>query len=215
MKSPINERILRIALVRHGETSWNRARRFQGRSNVALNEKGRAQARAIALNLREEPLIAIYSSPISRAIETAEAVNCYHQVPLQQRDGLMEMNFGDFDGMLADDFSRDQPDFLRKWFEDPAAVRMPNGESLQEVQVRSWAVMEEIVKKHYEGSVLVCGHNFVNTVLLCNILGLELTNFRRLRQSLGAVSIIERTRGLYSMVCVNDTCHLKGLDQLA
>jgi len=212
MGEPVKETVLRIVQVRHGETDWNRNRRFQGQSDVALNETGRAQAAALALTLKDEPLKAIYSSPTTRAIETARAINRYHQASLEQRDGLMEMDLGDFEGLQSKDLMNEQPEFLRKWMEDPATVRMPNGETLHEVQTRAWAVVEEITKTHYEGSVLLCGHNFVNLTILCKILGLEITHFRHLRQSLGAINIIERSRGLYCLVRINDTCHLKGID---
>jgi broad specificity phosphatase PhoE len=206
------EPILRIVQVRHGETDWNRSRRFQGQSDVPLNETGRAQAKALALTLRQEPIKAIYSSPISRAIETARAINRYHQASIEQRDGLMEMDLGDFEGLYPRDLMEEQPEFLRTWLENPASVRMPNGETLEEVQTRAWAVVEEIAKTHHEGLVLLCGHNFVNLTILCKILGLNIAHFRRLRQSLGAINTIERGRGLYSLVCINDTCHLKGID---
>ena len=212
MGDPVKETVLRIVQVRHGETDWNRSRRFQGQSDVVLNETGRAQAEALALTLKDEPLKAIYSSPTTRAIETARAINRYHQASLEQRDGLMEMDLGDFEGLQSKNLMNEQPEFLRKWLEDPATVRMPNGETLQEVQTRAWAVVEEITKTHYEGSVLLCGHNFVNLTILCKILGLEITHFRHLRQSLGAINIIERSRGLYCLVRINDTCHLKGID---
>jgi len=213
MEAPGKDTVLRIVQVRHGETDWNRSQRFQGQSDVALNERGRAQAEALASALREEPLKAIYSSPISRAIETAKAINRYHQASIEQRDGLMEMDLGDFEGLQSSDFRNEHPGFLRKWLEDPASVRMPNGETLEEVQGRAWPVVEEIVKTHKDGSVLLCGHNFVNLTILCKILGLEITHFRCLRQSLGAMNIIERSRGLYSLICINDTCHLKGVDR--
>lgn len=211
MKAPVEETILRIVLIRHGETNWNRNHRFQGRSDIELNEKGRSQAAALALTLRNESLKAIYASPITRAVETAKIINNYHQVPIEQRDGLMEMDLGDFDGIYYNDFMKEQPEFLKKWMKDPASVRMSNGESLQEVQERAWGVVEEIAETYYEGSVLLCGHNFVNIMILCKVLGLEINHFRRLRQSLGSINIIEKIRGQYFIICLNDTCHLKSL----
>jgi broad specificity phosphatase PhoE len=212
MDDTVKEKVLRIVLVRHGETDWNKVQRFQGQSNVGLNKKGKGQAGALAKALRKEPLRAIYSSPIARSIETAKIINCYHHVPLEQREGLMEMNVGDFEGFQPGEVMNKQPPFFKKWFEDPASVRMPNGETLQEVQERAWVVVEEIVDTYNERSVLMCGHNFVNLMILCKILGLEIINFRRIRQSLGAMNIIERVRGLYTLVCINDTSHLKGID---
>jgi broad specificity phosphatase PhoE len=212
MKEAMKEKVLRILLARHGETDWNKVTRFQGKSEIALNERGKAQAEALSLALKDEPLSAIYSSPVARALETAKIINRYHQVALEQREEMMEMDLGDFEGLQPGDLMKEQREFLRRWLEDPASVRMPNGETLHEVQERAWRVVEEITKTYQEGSVVLCGHNFVNLTILCKILGLEITHFRRLRQSLGALNIIERIRGFYSLVCFNDTCHLKGID---
>jgi broad specificity phosphatase PhoE len=133
-------------------------------------------------------------------------------VSLEQRDELKEMNVGDFEGLRLRDLASDHSQFFRKWFEDAASVRMPNGENLQEVQERAWAVVEEIAETHNDGSVLLCAHNFVNIMILCKILGVEIAHFRRIGQSVGALNIIERVRGFYSLTCTNDTCHLKGID---
>jgi len=213
VKDADNQTVLWIILVRHGETDWNRTRRLQGQQGAELNKRGRAQVEALALALRQEPLRAIYSSPLARAIETARAINCYHQVSLEQRDGLMEMDLGDFNGLYAKDLMRQHPELFKAWSEDPASVRMPNGETLEEVQGRAWAAVEEIVRAYPDGSVLLCGHHFVNLTILCKILGLGLTHFRRLYQAPGALNIIEKGRGRYSLICINDTCHLKGIDR--
>ncbi len=213
MKTPIEESTLSIVLARHGETEWNRIRRFQGQSDVALNERGRAQVEAVALTLKDEAIKVIYSSPLSRAIEMAKAANGFHRVSIEQKDELMEMDLGDFEGIHSKDLLIEHPDFLKKWMMDPSSLRMPNGETLQEVQHRVWTVMEEIVLTYTEGTVLLCGHNFVNLTILCKILGLELANFRRLRQNAGAMNIIVWSRKQYTLVCLNDTCHLKGIDR--
>ena len=212
MDGPFKEKVLRIVLVRHGETDWNKSKKFQGQRNIGLNEKGRAQAEALASALKEEPLKVIYSSPIARAVETAEIINRYHNVSLEQRDGLKEMNVGDFEGLQLKDLAGDYSQFFQEWLEDAASVRMPNGETLQEVQERAWSVLEEVVDAHNEGSVLLCAHNFVNQMVLCKILGVKIAHFRRIRQTLAAMNIIERIQGVYSLTCTNDTCHLKGID---
>jgi broad specificity phosphatase PhoE len=211
VRDPLNQTALRIILVRHGQTEWNRIHRFQGQPGVGLNETGRAQAEALAHALREEPLKAIYSSPLARAIETARAIKRYHGVTIEHRTGLMEMDLGDFEGLQSERLIKEHPDFFRAWSERPESVRMPNGETLSEVQGRACAVVEEIASAYPEGSVLLCGHHFVNLTILCKVVGLELTHFRRLRQVPGALSIIERRGGRYSLVRVNDTCHLQGI----
>ena len=212
MSSFGKEKVLRMLLIRHGETDWNKINRFQGQNSIGLNDKGRAQAEALAITLKEEPLKAIYSSPITRAVETATIINWYHSVPLERKDGLKEMNVGDFEGFQPQDLVNEHSRFFRKWFEDAASVRMPHGETLKEVQERAWAVVEEVAETCREGSVLLCGHNFVNLMILCKVLGVEITHFRRIRQDVGGLNIIERILNLYSVVSLNDTCHLKEID---
>jgi broad specificity phosphatase PhoE len=214
LKKPFSESSLRIFLIRHGETEWNRLRRFQGQTDIDLNERGRVQVDSIALALKDIHLEAIYSSPLRRAMETAMAINRYHQLDIEKREGLMEMNIGEFEGLDPNLLREKETEFLRLWLKEPSSLRMPKGESLIEVQERAWKVIEEIVETHPFGSVVVCGHNFVNITIICRVLGLELDLFRRIRQSTGAINIIERSRGQFSIISLNDTCHLKDIDGL-
>jgi broad specificity phosphatase PhoE len=212
MNSSPKEKVLHLMLVRHGETDWNRINKFQGQSGVGLNERGVAQAEALASALQEEPLKAIYSSPVARAMETVSIINRYHHVSIEQKDGLKEMNLGDFEGLQPKNLINEHSEFFRQWMEDPASLRMPNGETLQEVQDRAWDVVEEVSTNCGDGSVLLCGHNFVNLMILCKVLGLEIKHFRRLRQGVGTLSIIERVRGLDSLICLNALCHFREID---
>src|SRR5512135_1407354 len=112
MPDDINPPCTRIFLVRHGETDWNRTRRFQGRSDLPLNQKGRDQAHALALALKEEPLAAIYSSPLARAMETANVIKVFHPLaPLFAEQRLLEMNLGDLEGMEGARWAEQYPDF--------------------------------------------------------------------------------------------------------
>ena len=106
----------RIFLIRHGETDWNRTHRFQGRIDVPLNQEGKNQARALAMILKDESLIAIYSSPLLRAMETARLIKEFHpSIPLLEEEGLNEMDLGEFDGMEANHWSSQYQDFYKNW----------------------------------------------------------------------------------------------------
>ncbi len=134
MVDPTKPSGTRILLVRHGETEWNRTRRFQGRSDVPLNQKGKDQGYPLALALKDEPIKAIYSSPLTRAMETACLIKIFHpSVFLFEEDGLIEMDLGEFDGMDAMDWASRNPGFRKAWQENPASVTMPGGESLSNV----------------------------------------------------------------------------------
>jgi probable phosphoglycerate mutase len=202
---------LRIFLVRHGETDWNRIHRFQGRSDIPLNQKGRDQAHALALALKDEPLMAIYSSPLVRAMETAQLIQVFHpSIPLFKEEGLVEMDLGDFDGMAAEQWVAQYPDFCRLWQLTPTSVKMPGGENLQEVQTRAIDTLERITKLYPSGNVLLlCSHNFVNLTILCYALGTSLDKFRDLRQEPAALNILcKQGERLWAEV-VNERSHLQ------
>lgn len=201
----------RILLIRHGETDWNRIHRFQGRSDLPLNQKGREQARALALALKHEPIIAIYSSPLVRAIETARLIKMFHpSTPFFEEEALIEMDLGDFDGMEAKRWAAQFRDFRKVWRENPASVKMPGGESLKDVQSRAIDTLERITKIYPPGStLLICSHNFVNLTILCHALEISLNRFRDLQQDTAAISVLYKQGYRLWAEVVNDRSHLQ------
>ena len=206
---------LRILLVRHGETEWNRIHRFQGRSDQPLNKKGRAQALALAKRLQSETVTALYSSPLSRAAETARIIGSFHDTaPLYFEQGLIEMELGDFDGMPAHKWAEDYPDFLKGWRRNPSQMRMPGGETLAEVQTRAMAALEEITRSYSSEqnligpTLVIVSHNFVILSLLCRIMQLPLSQFRKVRQETAALNILFKEDGIYRAGEVNSRSHL-------
>ncbi len=200
----------RILLVRHGETEWNRIRRFQGRSDLPLNKKGRSQARALALALKDEPIIAIHSSPLARAIETAHFIKAFHpSTPLFEEEGLIEMDLGDFDGMEIQQWIAKYPDFRKAWEKNPATVTMPGGESLQDVQFRAVDTLERIVQHYPLGSTfLICSHNFVIIAILCYASETSFDKFRNWRQETASLNVIHKRGHQFHVEMVNDRSHL-------
>lgn len=202
---------IRILLVRHGETDWNKVHRFQGRSDVPLNRTGRDQARALALALRQETIRAIHTSPLLRALETAQIIKSFHpSAPLLQAEGLVEMDLGNFEGMLAQQWAEEFPDFRKAWLEAPLSVSMPGGESIQEVQMRAMDTLESITRGYPpESTLLVCGHSFVNRTILCHALNLSLDRFRELRQETTALNILYKRGERWYAEAVNERFHIK------
>jgi broad specificity phosphatase PhoE len=201
---------MRLILVRHGATHWNEIHKFQGFSDIELSPKGMAQARSLAESLRGEPLEAIFASPLKRARQTAEQIVRYQKCPLIFEDGLKELNQGKFEGLTGEELRKDYPDFFKNWLQEPGILRLPEGESLGELQQRAWSSMEKILRLYPGGTVAVVAHSFVNLTILCQVLGLPLTYFRRLRQDATAKNIIEFTERGAVVHCLNDTCHLVG-----
>ena len=211
METQGDEIQIRILLVRHGETDWNKFRRFQGRSDVPLNRTGRDHAHALALALKQEPITAIYSSPLLRALQTARIIKAFHpSAPLLQVEGLVEMDLGDFEGMLAQQWADEYPDFRKAWLETPLSVIMPGGESIQEVQTRAMDTLERITARYPpESTLLVCGHSFVNRTILCHALNLSLDRFREVQQETSALNILYKRGEQWYAEAVNERHQLK------
>jgi probable phosphoglycerate mutase len=200
----------RILLIRHGETDWNRIRRFQGRTDVPLNQTGRDQARALAVALKDETLKAIYSSPLIRAVEMARLIKTFHpSTPFFEEQGFIEMDLGDFDGMEARNWVEQYPNLCKLWQENPAAITMPGGESLKEVQVRAIDTLERITQLYpTESTLLISSHNFVNLTILCYALGISLDKIRDLRQETAALNILYKQGERFSVEVMNERSHL-------
>ena len=216
---------LRIILTRHGETEWNRIHRFQGRSDVPLNAVGRAQAEALAEALKDEPIGAFYSSPLSRALETARIIMARHpSTSLFVEEGFIEMDLGIFDGILAGEWAGRHPEFLKQWRDDPSSIEMPEGEGLKAVQERAAEALARVCKPHAPGkTVLISAHNFVNCTILCAILNVPLSDFRTIKQDTAALNVLHRTQGdrrdasynfntgdTFTAEVINDCSHLDG-----
>jgi broad specificity phosphatase PhoE len=201
---------VRLILVRHGETESNRERLTLGREDVPLNEKGRRQAAALVSPLAAAPVAAIYSSPLSRAVETARPLADALGLEVQTDDDLTEMDVGEMEGLSPQEMGERYGDFLREWVSPRAGdLRIPGGESLQDVQDRAWAAVERLRERHPDDTLVVVSHNFTIHVILCRALGLPLASFRRLRHDLAARAVLDLRDDRAIVVSLNDTCHLK------
>lgn len=184
--------MLRLILVRHGETEWNAVERCQGWTDVPLSESGRVQADAAADALRQEPLAAVYSSDLQRAFETAERIAKPHGLPVQPREAFRELHHGELEGLTRQELFRDYGELLQRWMAAPADVEMPgHGESLRQVQERVWPALKEILAAHTDGTVVVVSHTLALRTLLARIIGLPLDNFRRFHLDTCGLTYVE------------------------
>lgn len=133
-----------LLLARHGETADNAARRFQGRRNPPLNERGRAQAAALAETLRGEEIATVWTSPLRRAAETAEIVGAALGLEPQADDRLCEIDVGDWAGRTYAEAIAEVPDAIERWLAGDLSFRFPGGESLAEQTERVLAALDDI-----------------------------------------------------------------------
>lgn len=203
----------RIILVRHGQTAWNvgasaEGERFRGRIDLPLNERGRAQAQALAKRLAKEPIAAIYASPLQRALETAEPTARPLGLTVQPLEGIIDINYGDWQEHSHSEVARLYLALYRQWLQEPHLVRPPGGESLDEVRDRAMVALHQVIARHDGQTILVAAHQVVNKVLACAMLGLDNSHFWRIRQDNGCLNVFDYQEGVFTAVLINDTCHL-------
>jgi probable phosphoglycerate mutase len=215
---------VRLLLVRHGETEWNRQGKFQGQIDIPLNDNGRNQATKAAEFLKDVNIDFAVSSTMSRPKETAEIILKYHpSLNLQLFAGLREISHGLWEGKFESEIDQEFPGELERWRTIPAEVQMPEGENLEQVRERSVSDWNTIVKNAESQQLqlgLVVAHDATNKTLLCHILGLSAENFWNFRQGNGAVSVIDYpagSQGYPVLQAMNITGHLSNsvLDKTA
>jgi len=202
----------RIILVRHGQTEWNRAEHFRGRADVPLNETGLAQAEATGKRVASEwQTAAVYSSPLSRAVKTAEVIAQHSNLPVQIHQGLADIDYGQWQGLTPDEAQERWPGTLHAWYHEPETARIPGGETLAALRTRAMATVFELAARHEEQTIVLVGHTVINRIILLGVLGLGNDRFWRLKQDTCAINVFEadtRARD-FTLVSMNDTCHLR------
>ncbi|MCB4408119.1 histidine phosphatase family protein [Synechococcus sp. MU1642] len=218
---PEKDKNARLILVRHGETDWNKAGRFQGQIDIPLNENGRRQAAAARDFLKDIPIDRAWSSTLSRPTETAQIIlEAHRDVPLTQIDGLVEIGHGLWEGKLESEIRDGWSELLDTWKRAPETVQMPEGETIQDVwarSVRSWGEIAGELKP--EATVLVVAHDAVNKTILCDLLGLTPADIWAVKQGNGGVTVVDIAAdpGQPAVVsCLNLTSHFGSvIDQTA
>ena len=201
-----------LILVRHGETVWNVEKIYRGRADVDLDEVGIKQAELLGKYLSNWKLEAIYSSPLKRALATANIIARYHKIGVYIADGLIDFDYGEWQSLPEQEVRRSYPALLDKWHNNPHEVRIPDGERLADVRERAAGIVDNVLSK-YEGSVVLVSHRVVNKVLICSLLGLDNSYFWNIKQDVSGITIFNYVDGRFVLTKHNDTSHLKELQK--
>lgn len=169
----------RLILVRHCEAEGNTKGVLQGRTDCDVSGNSAAQLELVALRLRNEPLAAIYSSPLRRAFKTAQAIDRYHGLEIKVDPRLSEIDLGDWDGRSWEEIAAQDSPMLRVWNETPGKFRAAGGESMREVYDRMWAAALDMVKANRGGTVCAVSHGCAIRNFLCRALGLPVDDIGR------------------------------------
>lgn len=199
---------MNLILVRHGETEFNRQERILGLGLEPLNARGQAQAVAVASVISSDSPSILYSSPVVRAIQTAEVIAARSSIRVKLLPAVAELDSGQVEGLTIVQLQQQFPDVLQAWRENPAVAVMPDGESLADVQKRAWISVKDITKRHSDDNVVIVAHNFSIQTILCKCLDIPLKNFRQLRIDLGSITRIRVIDSVFTLLTLNDTSHL-------
>lgn len=201
----------RIILVRHGQTEWNRQERFRGWVDIDLDATGLRQAEAAAERVARWEVAAIYSSPLRRAMDTAQIIANRLSLPVVPLEGINDMNFGIWQGLSIGEVKENYPELFDLWRYSPQRLEIPQGESLEDVRKRVVATIDDLTARHEGSTVAMVTHRVVCKVLLCHLLGLDNSHFWQIAQDTTAINLFEITEGKATVTLLNDTCHLRAL----
>ncbi|HOB35199.1 MAG: histidine phosphatase family protein [Firmicutes bacterium] len=199
-------------IIRHGETQWNRENRFQGILDVPLSETGRAQARRLAAYLADKHFDAVYSSPLSRALDTARIVAAEHGLEVETVTDLQEIDVGEWAGKTWADIRRMWPQLEKTWRANPlASDPPPGGEHYAEFRRRCLAALEAIAARHGEEQrVAVISHGGVIRAVLTALLEIPWQTRGRLYSLNCSITKLRwQPGGPVIIDAINEACHLE------
>ena len=193
----------RLWLIRHGEPAEEARHRCYGSLDIGLSETGRAQMAQVAEYLKTDPVAAIYTSPRSRALESARILAAVPSCPIEIVADLREIDFGEFEGLPYDEIAARYPDIYRQWMETPTKVRFPNGEIFSEMRDRVLRAFETIQRERKGQTVAIVSHGGVNRILIAWALQMPDNCLFRLAQDYAAINLLAFMDGLPSLQLLN------------
>ncbi|MFC1846319.1 histidine phosphatase family protein [Chloroflexota bacterium] len=200
-----------IILVRHGRTEWNREERFRGRADLDLDEVGVKQAEAAAGRVADWPISVVYSSPLRRAMNTAQALAGKLDLEVTPLPGIIDIDFGKWQGLSMEEAAADNAALFQKWLTSPHEVRFPGGESLEIVRDRIDSAVAELKQRHSDQTIVLVSHRVVCQAMVLYFLELDNSHFWQIKQDVCAINIFKIEEDIARTLLVNDTCHLDKL----
>jgi|TARA_B100000315_G_C14515383_1_gene558890 broad specificity phosphatase PhoE len=166
------------------------------------------QAELLAEYLSHLKLEAVYSSPLKRAIKTAEIIADYHKLGVETAPELIDFNYGEWQGRLHQEVKDKYKELYARWINSPEKIKIPAGESLNDVRERALNVVNNVVAR-YKGTVALVSHRVVKKVLICALLGLDFSHFWNIKQDAGAVTTFTYQNERFTLTEHNNTSYLK------
>jgi len=200
---------MNLYMVRHGQTAASRENRFSGSLDPPLTQVGKAMAEAFARAYAPLTWDAIYTSPMLRTRQTADALSRLTGVAVTVDDGLKEIEYGEWEGLRQDEVKAQWPEAFEYWASDVASRGTPGGETAFHVAARAMRVVEAIRSRHRRGNVMLVSHKATLRVITCALLGLDVRLFReRIAQPVAAVTMFVMANGTAQLAFLGDRSYL-------
>jgi broad specificity phosphatase PhoE len=196
-------------IVRHGQTNWNIQGKTQGHGNSDLTESGESQAKQLAESLVDHNIDYVFTSDLGRAVQTAEIVGNRLGLKVEKTDGLREMGFGVWEGLLIKEIQKDYAEVYNTWRNEPHLVNIPGGETLHIIKERVDKFIEGINEKYDNKRIVLITHSITLRVMLLSFLNSGMENVYRIKQDNTALNIVEFKDYGPVVEKMNDTSHLR------
>ena len=161
------------------------------------------------MSLRNIKIDAVYSSPLKRALVTAETIARHQELEVHVMPALREMEVGDLEGLSLIELGRNFSQYLVEWRDGEGSSKLPGGESLIDLANRVWPAIQSIVNGDKQGNVAIVSHYFVTVTIVCRALGLPLSHIQRLRVQPSSKTVLDFSGNHPVLISLGDTCHLR------
>jgi len=200
----------KLILARHGHVQGISPERFRGRAELPLTELGRREAELTAQRIAAswQPA-AIYTSPMSRAVDTGAAIGKPLGLSASAMPGLNDIDYGEWQGLTNNEVRARWADELDIWHRHPDWATIPRGETLQQVLTRAVAALREVLRRHPDDTVVLVAHDSVNRVLLLHALELPLSRYWHFKQNPCCINELDFGPDGFTILGINQTDHLQ------
>ena len=205
----------KVYVVRHGQTAWNLEEVFRGRMDIPLDETGKKEVHLAGEALKDETIHAVYSSPLSRSMETSENIAKFQNIPVTPLEAIIDISYGEWEGVQLAEVQKKYPDLYDQWLKTPHTITFPGGESLEGVRARVMDAIDHLIEKHQNENIALVAHRVPNKVICCSLIGIDNSNFWRIQQDTASTNCFVYTGGQWIVSYLNDTSYLKVLGKAA
>lgn len=202
----------RIYFIRHGETEWNKTKRFQGFTDIPLSDIGKAQAALLGKRFESIPIDVIYSSPLIRAYETAAAVAVPKKMEIMKNDHFKEINFGEWEGLTGEELTKLYGDQFIRLISTPEIAEFPGDGSLQLVTKRVKLGLDAVIAENENKNVMIVSHGGLIRLCIFYLMGMDLSFYNKMWLNNTSVSIVDINKRGNVLYKVNDDAHLENFD---